>query len=50
MSCQDYLYRKMDPKQISRRWFFEQCGVGLGGMALGQLLSDPALAASVSGP
>jgi hypothetical protein len=48
MSCQDHLYRKLDPKQVSRRWFFEQCGVGLGGMALGQLLSDSALAASVS--
>jgi hypothetical protein len=48
MSCQDHLYRKLDPRQVSRRWFFEQCGVGLGGMALGQLLSDSALAASVS--
>jgi hypothetical protein len=48
MSCQDHLFRKLDPTQVSRRWFFEQCGVGLGGMALGQLLSDSALAASVS--
>ena len=48
MSCQDHLYRKLDPQHVSRRWFFEQCGVGLGGMALGQLLSDSALAASVS--
>jgi Protein of unknown function (DUF1501) len=29
----------MNPKQIARRWFLEQCGVGLGAMALGQLLN-----------
>jgi uncharacterized protein (DUF1501 family) len=27
-----------DPRQIARRWFLQQCGVGLGAMALGQLL------------
>lgn len=27
-----------DLKQISRRWFLNECGVGLGSMALGQLL------------
>jgi hypothetical protein len=30
----------MTPKQITRRWFFEQCGVGLGTMALGNLLAE----------
>jgi hypothetical protein len=35
----------MDPKQITRRWFFEQCGVGLGTAALGQLLSESGFAA-----
>jgi len=45
MNCQDYLYRKIHPKQVARRWFLEQCGVGLGAMALGQLLGDPAFAA-----
>src|SRR6476620_6685962 len=29
----------MNPKQIARRWFLQQCGVGLGAMALGQLLN-----------
>src|SRR5260370_10381061 len=29
----------MYPQQIARRWFLQQCGVGLGAMALGQLLS-----------
>src|SRR6267142_2916057 len=28
-----------NPKQIARRWFLQQCGVGLGAMALGQLLN-----------
>jgi hypothetical protein len=40
MNCQDYLYRFADPKQVTRRWFFEQCGVGLGAIALGQLLQS----------
>jgi hypothetical protein len=34
----------MDPKQITRRWFFEQCGVGLGAAALGHLLADSGFA------
>ena len=34
----------MDAKQITRRWFFEQCGVGLGTAALGQLLCESGFA------
>ena len=45
MNCQDHLYRGMEPKQVTRRWFLEQCGVGLGAMALGQLLAANGLAA-----
>jgi hypothetical protein len=45
MNCQDHLYRNMSPKLVSRRWFFEQCGIGLGVMALGQLLGDKGFAA-----
>ncbi len=30
----------MSPKQITRRWFMEQCGVGLGSMALANLLAE----------
>src|SRR5215510_8178902 len=44
MNCQDYLYRNQDPKQIRRRWFIEQCGIGLGAMAFGHLLKNPAFA------
>ena len=37
MNCQSHHYRGHDPKLITRRWFFEQCGVGLGTIALGSL-------------
>ena len=47
MNCQSHLYRGRDPKQITRRWFFEQCGVGLGAIALGTLFRQSGLAALV---
>jgi uncharacterized protein (DUF1501 family) len=47
MNCQDFWYRNQHPKQIARRWFLEQCGVGLGAMALGHLLGDSAFASAV---
>jgi hypothetical protein len=50
MSCQDYLYRGADPRQVTRRWFFEQCGVGLGTMALGHLLHSAGHAADSPQP
>src|SRR2546421_1474602 len=40
MNCQDHLYRGMNPKDISRRWFLQQCGVGLGTVALNLLLQQ----------
>jgi hypothetical protein len=30
----------------TRRWFFEQCGVGLGAMALGNLLAEAGIAST----
>lgn len=45
MNCQDRLYRNMHPKEVTRRWFFEQCGVGLGAMALSQLFAETGRAA-----
>src|SRR5258708_19101881 len=45
MNCQDHLYRNADPALVSRRWFLERCGVGLGAMALSQLLSEGGYAA-----
>ena len=45
MNCQDHLWPKRDPRSVSRRWFLEQCGVGLGAVALGQLLGEAGYAA-----
>jgi hypothetical protein len=45
MNCQDRLYSFADPKLVTRRWFFEQCGVGLGAIALGHLLQAEGYAA-----
>src|SRR6185369_11284583 len=46
MNCQSHLYRGHDPKLITRRWFFEQCGVGLGAIALGALVRENGWAAN----
>jgi hypothetical protein len=48
MNCQDKFYRNQDPRQVTRRWFFEQCGVGLGAIALGQLLAENGYAATMN--
>src|SRR5713101_1649317 len=48
MSCHDRLYRNLHPRLVSRRWFFEQCGVGLGAMALGNLLAQSGYAANAT--
>jgi uncharacterized protein DUF1501 len=45
MNCQSHLYRGQDPKLITRRWFFQQCGVGLGAVALGSLFRQNGWAA-----
>jgi hypothetical protein len=42
------LYRGQDPRLITRRWFFEQCGVGLGAIALGTLFRENGWAASAA--
>src|SRR6266540_3506780 len=48
MNCQSHLYRGQDPKLITRRWFFEQCGVGLGAIALGALFRENGWASSAA--
>src|SRR5271157_2699021 len=50
MNCQDHFYREADPRQVTRRWFLEQCGVGLGAIALGQLLGSRAPANDAGSP
>src|SRR2546429_4119981 len=48
MNCQSHLYRGLDPKLITRRWFFQQCGVGLGAIALGALFRENGWAANAA--
>jgi hypothetical protein len=45
MNCQTHLLAGQDPKLVARRWFFRQCGVGLGAIALNELLRESGLAA-----
>jgi hypothetical protein len=40
MNCQSHLHRGKSRAEITRRWFFQQCGVGLGSIALGQLFAQ----------
>ncbi|HLH52985.1 MAG TPA: DUF1501 domain-containing protein [Verrucomicrobiae bacterium] len=49
MNCQSHLYRGLDRQLITRRWFFQQCGVGLGAIALGRLFQQNGLAAPLTG-
>ena len=46
MNCQSHLFRGMDRTEITRRWFFQQCGVGLGAIALGGLFTREGWAAA----
>jgi hypothetical protein len=46
MNCQTHLYRGQDPKLITRRWFFRDCAVGLGTLALAELLGGRAATAT----
>ena len=46
MNCQSHLYRGQDPRAVTRRWFLQQCGVGLGSIALGGLFARQAAAAA----
>jgi len=42
--------RRESAKRISRRWFFRDCGVGLGTIALASLVQDEGLFAASPGP
>ncbi|MFN3323832.1 MAG: DUF1501 domain-containing protein [Bryobacteraceae bacterium] len=50
MNCQDNLYRKQNPRLVARRWFFQQCGVGLGSIALGHLFHEAGFGATAVDP
>jgi len=49
VNCQDQqhreYYRGLNAEGVARRWFLKECGVGLGAMALGQLLGGQSGAA-----
>jgi hypothetical protein len=45
MNCESCFYRGQDPKLVTRRWFFRDCAVGLGAIALSQMLQENARAA-----
>ncbi len=40
MNCHDHLYACSQPRVNSRRWFLKECGLGLGKIALGSLLTN----------
>jgi hypothetical protein len=50
MNCQSHWYLKQDPRLITRRWFFRDCAVGLGAIALGQLLRQNGYAVDATNP
>jgi hypothetical protein len=48
MNCQSRFFLGQDPRLVTRRWFFRDCAVGLGTLALAELLGRPARAAPQS--
>ena len=50
MSCQDHLDRNVKPQEVARRWFLQQCGIGLGAVAFTSLLADLGFAAPDNAP
>lgn len=52
MNCQDNFYRQLNrpAKEVSRRWFLQQCGVGLGSIALGSLMRQDGYAVETQSP
>ncbi len=48
MNCQAHLHRGQDPQQLTRRWFFKDCAIGLGALALHQLFREAGFAAPES--
>ena len=50
VNCQHHLHRKRDPRAVTRRWFLEQCPIGLGAVALGALLRPGRALATATDP
>jgi hypothetical protein len=50
MNCQSGFHGSAPPGQLARRWFLKECGLGLGAIALADLLGGRARAAAPEGP
>jgi hypothetical protein len=50
MNCHDAFYRTLPPHQLARRWFLRDCGIGLGSIALADLMARSTEAAGPTGP
>src|ERR1041385_5593917 len=48
MNCQAHRHRGEAPRTVSRRWFLKECGMGMGAIALSQLLGGGRLAAAAA--
>ena len=48
MNCQDHINCNLPPRELARRWFLKECGVGLGAMALAHLAGNRSAAAASS--
>jgi hypothetical protein len=48
MNCQARQHAGLSPEFVARRWFLKDCGVGLGTLALADLMRDRSLAASAT--
>jgi len=49
MNCQARQHAGLPSEYVARRWFLKDCGVGLGTLALADLMRDRSLAAPASG-
>jgi Protein of unknown function (DUF1501) len=47
MNCHEHLYRNIPAEALARRWFLKECGVGLGAIAAGNLMSCGAAQAAL---
>jgi hypothetical protein len=47
MNSQPHFYSGPDPIRVTRRWFFQQCALGLGGIALASLCGEKRLLGGV---
>jgi len=48
MNCQARQHAGLPPELVARRWFLKDCGVGLGTLALADLMGDRSLAAGAA--